>query len=85
MTPPFDEAAFFKLVDSARERNRLDFQNIGQRTLVNALVAREISHRLPLRPREPGTSCPLLEALSEKPGDIVKEETEGWRKDGRHN
>jgi hypothetical protein len=60
---PFDESPRLKLVEDAAERDRLDFKKLHEARLINALVLRQVSRNVPLRPSEPGSTGILFQPL----------------------
>ena len=50
MEQPLDQARLLQPVEDARERDRLDLEELGQRALLDALVARQMRQHLALRP-----------------------------------
>src|SRR5258705_11379906 len=76
---PFDQPQRLKLVDDAAERDRLDFQQVGQSSLVDAFVLRQISQHVPLRARETEAARVLLEASPEQARDFVQQKSKRRR------
>ena len=72
-----DQVGGFQPIERAAERDRLDLENFGERALLDALVAREIGERLPLRARQPEMAGPLFEALAQEARGVVEDEAEG--------
>src|SRR4051794_18881070 len=69
-------------VDHTGERDRLDIEDVGERALLDALVAGEVGEHLPLRAGEPEVARILLEPLAQEPGDVVQQESKGDGKAG---
>ena len=76
MRPPLDEPHFLQSVDDPSERNRLDFEQLRQTALMDALVALQIGQNLPLRPRQARTARMLLETLAQQPRNVMHKKTE---------
>src|SRR2546430_13975334 len=72
---PLDQAQRLELVDDAAKRDRLDFQQVSQAALVDALVIRQIGQHLPLRPRQAGVSRVLLKASPQQSRDLVQQKS----------
>src|SRR5882672_5309064 len=72
---PLDQAQRLESVDDAAKRDRLDFQQVSQAALVDALVVRQIGQHLPLRPRRAGTARVLLKASPEQSCDVMQQKT----------
>src|SRR6195256_3339231 len=72
---PFDQTARLEPVDDAAKRDRLDFQQVSQAALVDALVVRQIGQHLPLRPRQAGAARVLLKASLEQSRDVMQQKS----------
>ena len=76
MEQPLDQPRLLQPVEDAGERDRLDLEELGQRALLDALVARQMRQHLALRPGQPEVARILLEALAHQAGHVVQEEAE---------
>ena len=74
MGAPLDELRLFQPVEDARQGDRLDFEDLGQAALLDALVARQMRQHRALRAREPEPARILLEALAHQAGHVVQQE-----------
>ena len=72
-----DQPGRLQPIDGAAERDRLELENIGQRALLDALVAGEIGQRLPLSARvRPKPRARCSKRLRSRRG-VVEQEAEG--------
>ena len=85
MLPSLDQAARLKLVENAHQADRLDFENVGQRRLMDALVLGEVHEHLPLRPCEAEPARTLLEALAHQACDIMDEKADAHGRRGHQS
>ena len=76
MGAPLDEPRLLQAVEQTRQGDRLDFEDVGQAALLDALVARQMRQHRALRAREPQPARVLLEALAHQAGHVVQEKTE---------
>ena len=76
MEQPLDQTRLLQPVEDAGERDRLDLEDLGQRALLDALVARQMRQHLALRAGQPELARILLEALAHQAGHVVQEEAE---------
>jgi hypothetical protein len=67
----FDQAVRLKLVDDTHKRDRLEIEQFRQSSLVDSLVLRKICQNLPLGSRQSRSPRLLIEALFEKPRNVV--------------
>jgi len=74
MPPPLDETSLLESVENPNKGDRLNLENFGEGALVDALVVRQIGHRLVLRAREAEMFGALIEAPAEQPSDIIDQE-----------
>jgi hypothetical protein len=72
---PLDQTPRLELVDDAAKRDRLDFQEVSQAALVDALVVRQIRQHLPLRPRQAVAERVLLKASLEQSCDVMQQKS----------
>src|SRR5437588_13005191 len=72
---PLYQPEDLKLVDDAAKRDRLDFQQLRQATLVDAFMERQIRENLPLRARQVGAASVSLKAPLQQPGDFVQQKS----------
>src|SRR5258705_13426148 len=72
---PLDQAQRLELVDDAAKRDRLNFQQVSQAALIDALVVRQIGQHLPLRARQAGAARVLLKASPQQPRDVMQQKS----------
>src|SRR3984957_18486650 len=74
MRLPFNQSQRLELVHDAAKRDRLDFEELREALLIDALVPREVGQNLPLRPGESGSAGILFQPLLQQAGYVVQQE-----------
>src|SRR3569623_1398696 len=71
-----DQPRFLEPIDHPAKRDWLDFEQIGERALVDPLVAAERGEGAPLRARGADLARALVETAAHQPRNVAKQETE---------
>ena len=72
----FNPARVLETIEMTGEGRRLEFQYVGEPSLVDPFVPREMSQHDPLRLGETDVAGASIEPLAQHPGDVVHEKSE---------